>query len=207
MLAVIDISGSMARGVASAGGASRLQETKDAATRGLSLYPDDAQIGLWVFSQNLTPRTDYRTLVPIGPLGVRPDGVLGRQQLGTTLAGLRVDPNGNTALYDTTLAAVRSVRKGWDPNRVNSVVLLTDGRNEDNEGISLTHLLSTLRRENDPARPIPVITIAFGPDSDRAALAAISQATGGSTYVTSNANDVYAVFQDAVGRRSCRPQC
>ncbi len=49
----------------------------------------------------------------------------------------------------------------------------------DDNTVGLDALLQTLRSENDPARPVPVITIAFGPDADRAALSAISSATGG----------------------------
>jgi Mg-chelatase subunit ChlD len=207
MLAVLDVSGSMARPLPGAGGASRMQVTRAAASSGLSLYPDDASIGLWVFATDLTRTTDYRQLVPLGPLGPRPDGVLGRARLGRALADLSYVRGGGTGLYDTTLAAVRAVRTGWDPERVNSVVLLTDGQNDDEHGISLRRLLQTLQREADPRRPVPVITIGLGEDSDRAALAAISRQTGGSTYSASRASDSYRVFREAMGRRECLPSC
>jgi Mg-chelatase subunit ChlD len=207
MLAVIDVSGSMAQKVPGADGATRMEVTKEAAARGMSLYPDDAQIGLWVFSRRLTPASDYKELVPIGPLGPREGGWLGRELLGRSLAGVRAVPDGDTGLYDTLLAAVRTVRQNWDPTRVNSVVLLTDGRDDDEGGIGLPGLLSALRRESDPGKPVPVITIALGSGSDTEALAAISHATGGSTYVTQTGDDIYAVFEDAIGRRSCRPHC
>ena len=38
------------------------------------------------------------------------------------------------------------------------IVLLTDGRNEDDNSITLTQLINTLGQENDTARPVPVIT-------------------------------------------------
>ncbi|HKG51493.1 MAG TPA: substrate-binding domain-containing protein [Actinomycetales bacterium] len=201
MLAVVDVSGSMARPLPGAGGASRMQVTKGAANSGLSMYPDDTSIGLWVFATDLTKHTDYRELVPLGPLGLRPDGVMGRERLGRALADLDHVRGGGTGLYDTTLAAVRAVRKGWDPERVNSVVLLTDGQNDDEHGISLRRLLRTLQQESDPRRPVPVITIGLGEDSDRAALTAISRQTGGSTYEASKASDSYRVFREAMGRR------
>jgi Ca-activated chloride channel family protein len=206
MLAVVDVSGSMAEEVPGSG-ATRMEVTKEAATRGMSLYPDDAEIGLWVFSRELTPGTDYRELVPIGPLGPRENGWLGRELLGRSLADVQPIPDGGTGLYDTVLAAVRTVRQDWDPARVNSVVLLTDGRDEDDGGIGLADLLATLQQESDPARPVPVITIGLGSGSDTEALAAISTATGGSTYLTQDGDDIYAVFEDAIGRRSCRPEC
>jgi Ca-activated chloride channel homolog len=207
LLAVIDVSGSMGEKVPGARGATRLGLTKDAAARGLALYDDDSQIGLWVFSTDLTSRTDFRQVVPITSLGARTADGTGRATLGRALAGVRHIVGGSTGLYDTALAAVRSVRSGWDPKRVNAVLLLSDGRNEDERGISLATLLTTLRQENDPRRPIPVITISYGPDSDAAALGAISKATGGATYLARDPRQIQQVFLDAIGRRPCRPDC
>ncbi len=202
LLAVIDVSGSMGTPVPGAGGATRLDLVSAAATRGLSLYPDEADIGLWVFATDLTPTTDYREVVPIGPLGTRPDGVTGRERLVQGLGAVR-RTSGDTGLYDTTLAAVREVRRGWDPDRANSVVLLTDGKNDDSSGIGLSELLRTLRRENSGDRPVPVITIAYGAGSDAAALRAISTATGGRLYLAPDARAINQVFLDAIGRRGC----
>ena len=162
---------------------------------------------LWTFSTELTPTTDYRELVPIGPLGPRPGGPSGREALARSLAGVAPVRGGSTGLYDTVLAAVRKVRAGWEPGRVNSVVVLTDGENDDPAGIGLGQLLTTLKAEADPARPVLVIGIAYGPDSDQGALVAISAITGGTAYTAENPADVQRVFLDATGRRSCRPEC
>lgn len=207
MLAVIDVSGSMGEPVPGAGGATRLDLTKDAAGRGLGLYPNDTRIGLWAFSTHLTSHTDYRELVSIGPLSSRGSGPTGRAQLGRALATLRHVPGGSTGLYDTALAATRRVRAGWEAGRVNSVVLLSDGKNEDDHGIGLAELLRTLRAENDPSRPVPLITIAYGADSPVAALRAMSAAAGGATYVAEDPRQVRQVFLEAIGQRSCRPAC
>jgi len=99
------------------------------------------------------------------------------------------------------------VRAGWEPDRVNSVVVLTDGENDDPAGIGLGELLTKLKAEADPARPVPVIGIAYGPDSDQGALVAISSITGGTAYTAEDPADVQRVFLDATGRRSCRPEC
>ena len=67
--------------------------------------------------------------------------------------------------------------------------------------------LAALGSGKDPRRPVPVITIGLGPDSDHAALAAISRQTGGSTYQAQRASDIYRVFHEAMGRRECLPTC
>lgn len=207
MLAVIDVSGSMGLRVPGAGGATRIDLVRDGALRGLDLFPDDNVLGLWAFSTYLTPTSDHVELVPLQPLGAGPDGTTGRQRLLTAMQGVRHVPGGGTALYDTALAAVRAVRATYDPSRVNSVVLLSDGRNDDDKGLKLNELLATLQREVDHARPVPVIAIAYGPDSDAEAMTAISRVTGGATYLSKDPRDVRRVFLDAVGQRTCRPSC
>jgi hypothetical protein len=186
-------------------GKTRLELMEEAAALGLGFFPDDAEVGLWGFSLELAGGRDYRELVPIGPLGPRADGVTGRARLVDAMTSLR--PHTGTGLYDTTLAAVRAARAGWDPARSNVVVLLTDGRNEDSRGITLRELATTLQRENTHGRPVPVIAIAYGPDSDVSALRTISTATGGRLYVASDPRQIRSVFLDAVGRRVCRTGC
>src|SRR5439155_5615680 len=131
LLAVIDISGSMATPVPTAGGATREQVTVEAARRGLGLFDDNWAVGLWVFSTNLDGGKDWREVTPIGPLSTQRVALLGG------LSGIQPKPNGGTGLYDTTLAAYKAVQADWDPGRINSIVLMTDGQNEDPNGLTL----------------------------------------------------------------------
>ena len=206
MLAVMDISGSM-RAAVPGTGEDRIGLAKEAAARGLGLYRADSDIGLWEFSTDLTPTSDHREVIPISSLGPDGRGGTGAATLAAALKGLRAIPDGGTGLYNTTLDAVRAVRAGYDPTRVNAVLLLTDGINDDINSISLDQLLTTLTAEQDPARPVPVIAIAFGPDSDVNALQQISKATGGATYLSQDPRQIGEIFLDAVGQRLCRPSC
>lgn len=207
MLAVMDISGSMLAQVPGSNGADRIDLAKDAAARGLGLYRADSDIGLWEFSTRLSPTGDHRELIPISSLGPDGQGSTGAARLAAALNGLQAIPDGGTGLYDTVLDATRTVRAGYDPDRVNVVLLLTDGMNDDVNSITMDQLLSTLAAEQDPARPVPVISIAFGPDSDVAALQQISRATGGATYLSQDPRQIGEIFLDAVGQRLCRPSC
>lgn len=201
LLAVVDVSGSMAWGVGGprSGGPSRLAIAAEAAGKGMALYPDATQVGLWAFSDASGGRPAYTEVVPTTTLDVA-----GRARLGAGLATLR--PAGDTALYSTTLAAVRAVQGSWVDGRVNAVVVLSDGADTE-RAMSLERLVATLTAERHAARPVPVITVAFGPDADAAALAAISRATGGASYRADDADQVLAVFLDAMGQRACRPDC
>ena len=129
MLAVIDVSGSMKDAGAHRQQRSREEVTVDAARRGLGLFDDSWSIGLWTFSTKLVGNRDYRELVPIGPLSGQ------RAQLEGALAAIKPS-SGDTGLYDTMLAAYQAVQEDWQPGRVNSIVLFTDGKNEDDNGLN-----------------------------------------------------------------------
>ena len=206
MLTVIDVSGSMAQDAGQ--GRTRIELARDAAITGLTLYPDSAKIGLWAFSELQDPPADWVSLVGIGRLTSPVDGVPRREALIRAARSLPSLVEGGTGLYDTTLAAFRTVRADYDPARINSVLLLTDGRNEDDDfGIGLPTLLRTLRAEFDPAQPVPIITIGMGPDADLATLTRISEITGGKAYAALDPNDIETVFLDAMIERRCRPEC
>ncbi len=207
MLAVMDISGSMESQVPGADGASRMDLAKAAATRGLGLYGADSDIGLWVFSRKLDGDSDHRELIGVSTLGDDGTGSTGAQRLAQALSGIQAVPEGGTGLYDTVLDAVRTMRAGWDPTKVNAVLVLSDGVNDDQGSISLDQLLATLTAEQDPSRPVTVISIAFGPESDVEALSKISAATGGVAYQSRDPNQIGEIFLDAVGQRLCRPGC
>lgn len=206
LLAVVDVSGSMVLTLPGEPPRRRIELAVGAATSGLALYPDDAQVGLWVFATDLTTTTDHRELVPIGTLGTRPDGVTGRERMAAGLAGVAVVPDGDTGLHDTVLAAVRSVREGWDPRRVNSVVLFTDGHDDDADGVALPTLLGLLEEEGRD-RPVAVIGIGLGPDADLGALRQIAAVTHGAAYEVHDARMMRDVVADALASRPCRPGC
>ncbi len=198
---VIDISGSMAWGIDGKGspGPSRMDIARQSAIAGLALYPASTQVDLWAFSEKLDGDKPYKVVVPTVSL----DGA-GKQQLLAGVATLQ--PTGGTGLYTTTIAAVRAAQTSYVQGRINAVVILSDGADSEN-GQSLDQVVATLKAEVKGDRPVPVITIAFGPDADRAALGAISTATGGAAYRATSPDQIHAVFLDAVGQRACRPDC
>jgi Ca-activated chloride channel family protein len=205
LLAVIDVSGSM--GDPAGNGQTKIQLVAAAAEMAVGFLPQTSDLGLWVFSTNQTATTDWAQLVPLGPLTAKLGTVTRRQALLAAAPTMPSRVRGDTALYSTALAAFEYVRNTYDPAKVNTVVLMTDGQNVDPGGITLNQLVSTLRSRVDPARPTPIITIGIGTDVDASALQAISAATGGKTYLVKNPVDIRDVFLDAVIQRQCRPNC
>ncbi|HSE07781.1 MAG TPA: substrate-binding domain-containing protein [Nocardioidaceae bacterium] len=199
-LAVVDVSGSMDF---TDKGRKRISIAISAAKGALELFPDNAELGLWAFSIGLGGgNQDYLSLLPVRPLGgTTSGGVSHRESLMGVLRELPSMTAGGTGLYDTTLAAVRSLRADYDEEAVNTVILLTDGRNEDPRSISLKELLSKLERERDPGKPLEIIAIGMGPQADAKALERIADVTGGKSYVARDPSDIAKVFIDAMLQR------
>jgi Mg-chelatase subunit ChlD len=201
MLALIDTSGSMRE---PEGGRTRMALATGAAQTAVSIFPNTAQVGLWSFGIDRGgPGQDWREIVPIRQLDEAVDGKPQRQVLGEALPGLEATAAGGTGLYDSLLAAYERMVSTYVPGRVNSVILLTDGRNDDRAGVSLEQLLGKISALKDPNKPVVIVTIGMGKDIDTAALSAVSTVTGGKTYVAQNPQDINQVFIDALLSRDC----
>ena len=196
MLAVVDASGSMD---ADAGNGSRMDLLADAARIGLGFLPDHARVGLWIFSIDQGgPGKDWRELEPIRRLDDLRFGRTQRYALRERAAEMSSLTDGGTGLYDTALAAYREALKNYRPHYSNSVVLMTDGRNEDPGSISLDQLLQRLEELKDPDRPVRMVGIAISGDADLAALRRMARVTGGEAYLAAQPEDVLGVFAQAV---------
>ncbi|TYB45590.1 substrate-binding domain-containing protein [Actinomadura chibensis] len=208
ILAMFDISGSMAW-KAPGSRLTRLQATVRVAQKGLVLLPDDSDVGAWVFSTDLGRGRDWREVLPVAPLGERTGSSTHRQLAFSTLAGLRAKRNGDTGLYDSLLAAYRMMKRIYKPELVTSVVLFTDGKNEDADGIGFKRLQARLKAEYDPYRPIQVIMIGFGEGVDTGAVAKIAELTHGNVNVAKTVQDMENIFFTQIYRSLCdvKSQC
>ena len=102
LLVVLDTSGSMREEVGTTG-KTRLTVAKEALLTSLPFFSDQASVGLWTFSRAANGN-DWRAVVPLGRLDRR----VGRGTARDTIASAvpRIVADGDTGLYDTTLAAV-----------------------------------------------------------------------------------------------------
>ncbi|MCE7010738.1 substrate-binding and VWA domain-containing protein [Kibdelosporangium philippinense] len=195
MQVLLDVSGSMAAAVPKAK-ADRMTLTIKAAELGLGLFKKTTKIGLWRFSTNLDGDKDYQELLPVKPVGEH----LASNDTLAKLRAVKAISGGATGLYDSVLAAYRSARQNWEPGRINLVVVLTDGKNEDRKGISRQELLAELVKLQDPKRPLQIIGIGIGPDIDPAELREITRATGGDAFPTPDPTKIVDTFYAALGK-------
>ena len=101
---------------------------------------------------------------------------LGRNRTALELAVDGLQARGDTALLDAVYVAQQQLKELGDTERINAVVVMTDGR-ENNSWIDLRNLVSELR--TDAGVPVVVFAIAYGQDADMEVLRIIAESTGG----------------------------
>ncbi len=187
VLQLIDVSGSMGELVK--GGETKLELAKAAAIRALDQFSPDDEVGLWIFSTNRDGSKPYLQLLPIRPIRA------GKQELRARIAGLT--PNGGTGLYASTRAAVNFMQSSFQPDKINAVLLLTDGKNEFPADNNLDSLVAGLRGESEDTT-VRVFTIGYGDDADLDVMRKIAAASRAAAYDASDPATIDKVFTNVV---------
>ena len=187
VMLVIDVSGSMGEEVSS--GQTKLDLAKRAAIDALDEFKDDDLVALRIFSTNIGPdeHGDYVDLVPFAPIAQN------RETIATRISSLV--PTEGTPLYSVAKASYAELKASYDATRINAVVLLTDGRNEDDYK-DLNETVSELRAgaEGQSSTPVRLFTIAYGGDADKPTLKRMAEATNAATYDASDPGTIDRVF-------------
>jgi Ca-activated chloride channel family protein len=197
VLLVVDVSGSMGDVADESTGATKLDLAKQAAIDALDQFKDDDEVGLWVFSTGLGDGGNDTVLELVEP------GRVGdvREELQRRIDDLV--PQNGTPLYDVTEQAYEAAVADYDPARINAVVLLSDGRNDDGETSDdrdqFDDLLATLGEgsEGQDTRPVRIFPIAYGGDADLPTVSQIAEATSAAAYDASDPTTIDRIF-DAV---------
>lgn len=185
VILVIDVSGSMGEAVGDAG-TNKIELAKSAAIKALDEFSPDDDVGLWVFSTDMDgAHHPYLELFPVAPLGPNLSAMKERIQ------GL--EPLNGTALYASTRAAVAEMRGSFDPDRINAVVLLTDGKNEYPQDTDRDGLVRSLEAES-PETAVRVFPIAYGGDADKDTLRMIAEGSQAALYDASDPGSIEKVF-------------
>ncbi len=191
VLLVLDISGSMGELVTN--DKTRLDLAQEAAVSALDQFKATDDVGLWAFSTDLGGADpNVRELVPVGPIG-------GTKQAIADAIKAQFPTNG-TPLYEVTQKAYDTMLASYDPAKINAIVLLTDGQNDDgvadDDDQQLSDLVAALQQgsEGSSSQPVRLFTISYGDDADQLTLRSISQATRAATYNASNPATINQVF-------------
>ncbi|MGH9273056.1 MAG: substrate-binding domain-containing protein [Acidimicrobiales bacterium] len=192
VLLLMDVSGSMGDVADPDTGATKLDLAKQATIDALDDFNDDDEVGLQVFTTDLADGADILTLVAPARMGDV------KEQLRTKLRDL-VPLNG-TPLYRATRSAYEAQVASYDSSRINAVVLLSDGVNDDgepdNDREELDELLQRLSAESEgePSQAVRVFPISYGEGADLATLRRIAEASQAAVYDSSDPRSIAKVF-------------
>jgi Ca-activated chloride channel family protein len=185
VLMLLDVSGSMGEPVGSAG-ATKLELAKRAAVRAMTQFAPTDEVGLWAFTTDLGGEEQiYRELEPVLPISQQ------RADLRKSIESLI--PLNGTPLYAAIRAAVREMSTGLDSDKINAVVVLTDGRNEYPADTDLTGLVRELGGGSSETA-LRVFTIAYGEGADLETLRQISAASNAAAYDATRPESIDKVF-------------
>jgi Ca-activated chloride channel family protein len=196
VLLVLDVSGSMGDLADFETGETKLELAQRAAVESLDQFNDADDVGLRVFTTDIGESGAWVDVVPIGPMSET------RQDIRRAIE--EQFPLNGTPLYDVAGDSFETVVDSYDEDRINAVVLLTDGRNDDgdtsDDSDQLADLLSTLAEETESeiGRPVRVFPIAYGEDADLEVLRQIAEATNAAAYDASDPASITKVFTAVV---------
>ncbi|HUF84728.1 MAG TPA: extracellular solute-binding protein, partial [Acidimicrobiia bacterium] len=190
VMLVIDVSGSMGDPGDESTGETKLDLAKRAAINALDQFKPEDEVGLRIFSTEISGNepTDYLDVVDFGPISTN------REVIASKIRDLA--PTQGTPLYTVAEGSYRDMEEGFDATRINAVVILSDGRNEDDRNSDLDGLIQFLRGQNEgqASRPVRIFPIAFGSDADLGTLQRIAEATNAAAYDAVDPTTIEKVF-------------
>jgi len=166
LVVVMDISGSMRGDKITTARASLMQFVEK--------LDDKDRLQIMLFS------SDISILTPLSPLGEK------RQRVLDSVSG--IFEQGDTRLYDATLAAYLSLLAEGDPDHIRAIVVLTDGRDTHSEKTLDEVMAQIVDSAGEGGSAIKVFTIAFGDGADTGVMMRIAEPTGGKQYNSSPEN-------------------
>ncbi|AUZ34978.1 hypothetical protein C3B78_11260 [Arthrobacter sp. PGP41] len=184
-LFLLDVSESMVQET----GVTKLQRAKDAVLKALDHFVGEDEIGLAAFSQvgdgPLTPGI----VSPVAPYETNKDDI--RAKLAELKA---VDA---TPLFEAVSRFAGEQAKEYKDSFINTIVLLSDGKNDTTHPGDLTSLSEQLSHQNH-STPVLVFTLAYGPDADVPTLREIAKASGAHYYDATDPNRLEEVLSELV---------
>lgn len=197
VLLVLDVSGSMGDDAGS-GQETKLELAKSAAVSALDQFADGDLVGLRIFSTNLGPDQDQQwlDLLPVEAIGPN------REKFRSTIGNLV--PTNGTPLFDVTQNSYQTMLDGYDATRINAVILLTDGQNDDgnrdDDNNQRDNLINGLRTASasENSHPVRIFTVAYGADADNDSLKAVAEASNAAAYSATDAKTIAKVLAQVV---------
>ena len=140
---------------------------------------DNAQAALKTFLAQIPTDQERVGLVEFnsGVANIIELDTLGANRAALTGAVNNLEAGGNTALLDAVRTAYWRLQRQADPERINAIVAMTDGK-ENASSVTIRQLVEEIQQGNQQV-PVIIFSIAYGDDADYEMLHALADASGG----------------------------
>lgn len=199
-LVLLDVSEQMATPVPPTG-TTLEQVLIQAASLGLTHFPDSTQMGIWAFASHLDGALPYKQLVPVGPLPAPLGLITRRQQITQATQQGKPVAGAPAALYSSILDAFKSLSASYQPRYVNAVLVLTAGIDNAKGDMSSTALVRQLRALYNPNKRVEIVPLMFGTAGNFAALQQVARATGGVAFDITSPKQINSAFFSGIAQR------
>jgi Ca-activated chloride channel family protein len=156
IMLLIDVSGSMQN-------EDKIEQAIAAAEVFLDNMELTNRVGLAIFSDDVSIRVQLNNFESV------------EDQLRSHISSLRAD--GGTELYAAVRDVVTLMNDEESENRIRAVVLLSDGEDTGDKGVSLADAIAAIEASQDELNPVILIPVAYGSDADINALNALARAS------------------------------
>lgn len=177
---LLDVSSSM--GTAE-GSTTRLSNAIAAVASTLQVMPPDFGLGLWTFGKNLDGTTPYKVQVDTELLTDTQ-----RNAVGSAVTSVKPSQLTADQAYPSLLAAYRAAVAGYSPGRTNSILLITDGPDDDST-LTGPALVSEITAATKSDKPIRIDVVVVGGQGTQT-LQTLAEQTGGTYTRMPTSNDL-----------------
>ncbi|MDT0168851.1 substrate-binding domain-containing protein [Pseudarthrobacter sp. BRE9] len=184
-LFLLDVSDSMVQEP----GVTKLQRAKDAVRKALDHFTGEDEIGLAAFSHVGDGPLQPGIVSPVAPFKTNKEDIVAK--LGE-LQAVEATP-----LFEAVSRFAGDQAKDYKDTFINTIVLLSDGKNDSRHPGDLAGLSEQLSHQNH-STPVLVFTLAYGPDADVPTLREIARASGAHYYDATDPNRLEEVLGELV---------
>jgi Ca-activated chloride channel family protein len=168
-LFLLDVSDSMVQEP----GVTKLQRAKDAVLKALDHFTGEDEIGLAAFSHEGDGPLQPGIVSPVAPFKTNREDIVAKLK---ELQAVEATP-----LFEAVSRFAGDQAKDYKDTFINTIVLLSDGKNDTRHPGDLAGLSEQLSHQNH-STPVLVFTLAYGPDADVPTLLEIARASGAHYY-------------------------
>lgn len=189
-LVMMDVSGSMGEKYPGTN-LRRVDVVAQAAAQSWTLWPPGSVTGMITFNTDNSDRPQFSTVLPLQANNT-PEYLEQLPRFSRSFE--QIQTQGGTPLYEAVWVAYETSQKNYRSGYTNTIVILTDGRNEDSTSTMTVEALIDRIKKADPNKKVNIGLVGLGEASDFGSLKRIADETGNRAWLVQDPRQVADVL-------------